>query len=104
MAREYYRRSALVECVLDRWKRRSDAGVVADQTVFQRDVEVHADEHALAREVEILNREFWHGCLRTGCRLQRPRESRATICPAGSEIHLFGDQTPTRGANTQNRP
>ena len=51
---------ALIERVPDRRQRRLDARVVADSTVLERDVEVHAYEDALALEIEILDRQFGH--------------------------------------------
>ena len=59
VAREHDRR-ALSERVLDGGQRRLDARVVADDAVLQRDVEVHADENALALEIQIFDREFRH--------------------------------------------
>ncbi len=46
-------RGALVERVLDRRQRRADARVVGNRAVLDRHVEVHADEDALAGEIEI---------------------------------------------------
>ena len=60
MAREDDGR-ALLERVLDRRQRGPDARVVADHAVLERDVEVHADEDALAGEVEIPDRQLRHG-------------------------------------------
>ena len=42
-------------------ERRDFDAVVADHAALQRDVEVHADEHALARQLQITNRAFRHG-------------------------------------------
>src|ERR1700747_599268 len=39
----------------------ADAGVVGDDAVFQRDVEVHANENALSAEVEVVDGELVHG-------------------------------------------
>src|SRR5215467_7610945 len=61
MAREDYRRRALVERVLDSWQRRANARVVADDAVFQRHVEVDANEDALTLQGEIFNRQLRHG-------------------------------------------
>ena len=49
---------ALVERVLDGRQRRAHAGVVADDAVLERHVEVDADENALALEIEVADREF----------------------------------------------
>ena len=49
------RRRAVVQRVRDRRQRRSDARVVADFAVFERHVEVDADEHTLAAQIEIAN-------------------------------------------------
>ena len=42
-------------------KRFADAGVVGDHAVLERNVEVHADEDALAAEVEVVDGELVHG-------------------------------------------
>src|SRR5256886_2638329 len=44
--------------VLDRRERLADAGIVDDAAILDRDVEVDADQHALARDVEVANRGF----------------------------------------------
>ncbi len=46
--------------VLDGGQRLADAGVVGDDAVLQRHVEVDANEHTLVREVEIPDRKFGH--------------------------------------------
>ena len=51
-------RRALLERVLNGRQRRLDARVVADDAVLERDVEVDADEDALALEIEILIESF----------------------------------------------
>ena len=51
-------RGAPLERVADRRQRRRDARVVGDPAVLQRNVEVDADEDALALEVEILIDSF----------------------------------------------
>ena len=50
----------LLERVADGRQRRADARVVADHAVLQRHVEVDADEHALALQVEVADRELRH--------------------------------------------
>ena len=57
MAREHDG-GAVIERVLDRRQRRADPRVVADDAVLQRDVEIDADEDALALEIEIPDRKF----------------------------------------------
>src|SRR5438270_21460 len=52
---------AMIECVLDRWKRCANASVVANDTVLERHVEVDADEHTLTVELKIVNRQLRHG-------------------------------------------
>src|SRR5256714_6857318 len=47
-----------LEQVLDGRERLADAGVVDDAAILDRDVEVDADQHALARDVEVANRGF----------------------------------------------
>ena len=44
--------------VLDGRERLADPGIVDDTAVLDRDVEVDADQHALARDVEVANRGF----------------------------------------------
>src|SRR5215831_11218449 len=61
MARQNYSRRALIERVLDRRQRRANARVVADDAVFQRHVEVDANEDALTLQGEIFNRQLRHG-------------------------------------------
>src|SRR6266481_3466361 len=41
-------------------KRFADASVVGDEAIFERDVEVHADEEALSAEVEFVDGELVH--------------------------------------------
>ncbi len=45
----------VAERVLDGGERLADARVVGDDAVFERHVEVDADEHALVGEVEVAN-------------------------------------------------
>src|ERR1700730_6594843 len=52
--------SSLVNGETQRRKGFADARVVGDETVLDRDVEVDADEHALAVELEIVDGEFAH--------------------------------------------
>src|SRR5439155_3709691 len=61
VARQNYRSRALIERVLDRRERRANTSVVADDAVFQRHVEVDANEDALALELKIFNRQLRHG-------------------------------------------
>src|SRR5260370_31916737 len=51
---------AFLDGKADRWERFADAGVVGDHAVFERNVEVHADEDALAAKVEIADGELVH--------------------------------------------
>ena len=44
----------------ERGNRFADACVVGDDAVFQRNVEVHADENAFAAEVEVVDGELGH--------------------------------------------
>src|SRR5438876_785302 len=46
-------------------QRFADASLVGDDAVFERNVEVHADEDAFAAEVEVVDGELVHG-LRNG--------------------------------------
>ena len=49
------------KCVLDGGDSFADAGVIRDRAFFgERNIEVHADEDALAGEVEITNRKPGH--------------------------------------------
>src|SRR5437763_578616 len=57
MAGEHHR-AASIERVLNRRQEGADARVVGDRAARDRHVEVDADEDALAREVEVANREF----------------------------------------------
>jgi len=51
---------AVVDGVLDCRKRSSDAGVVVNFAVFDRDVEVDAKKHALATKSKIFYRKLSH--------------------------------------------
>ena len=69
---------ARVERVSDRRQRLANASVVADDAALERDVEVDADEHASAFQVEVANRSFCHGRFQVPesgfqVRAQRPR-------------------------------
>ena len=61
---EDHARGARLERVIDRGQRLADARVVADDAALERDVEVDADEHAPALELEIANRAFGHVSVR----------------------------------------
>ena len=49
---------ALLERIANRRKRRADARIVGDLAVFERDVEVDADEHAPTLQLEVPDREL----------------------------------------------
>ncbi len=53
--------AALFDGQLQRGQRFADARVVGDDAVLEWHVEVHADENALAAEVEIVDGQFRHG-------------------------------------------
>ncbi len=53
--------SAAAHRQLQRRQRLADARVVAHFAAVQRHVEIHADENALALQVEVANRKFVHG-------------------------------------------
>jgi hypothetical protein len=55
-----HRRRAGVERELNRRQGGAQSRVVADLSVFQRHVEVDANENALAFEVEVFDRELGH--------------------------------------------
>ena len=77
---------ALLERVPDRGQRCPDARVVANHTVFDRHVEVDADEDALAGEIEIFDGEFHHGLQAPGSRLSALRRCRARAARRGKEV------------------
>ena len=49
------------EQMLDRRNRALDAGVIGDDAVLERDIEVHTHEDFLAVDVEVADRELGHG-------------------------------------------
>src|SRR6185369_17281937 len=51
---------AVIDRVLDRRQRRSDARIVVNLAVFDRHVEVDADEQSLAGKGKIFYRQFRH--------------------------------------------
>src|SRR5712691_11249880 len=51
---------AMFGCVLDGRNRGADPGVVFDLAVFDGNVEVNADEDALAFEINVLDGKLWH--------------------------------------------
>src|SRR5713226_4385852 len=51
---------AMFGCVFDCGYRGADAGVVFDLAVFDGNVEVNADEDALAFEINVLDGKLWH--------------------------------------------
>ena len=71
------RQRPLFERVLNGWQRRADAGVVLDDAIFQRDVEVGADEHTFPAQIEISDGEFRHEH-----RLERGRADGSMADPA----------------------
>ncbi len=77
--------AALLQDVLDRGQRRLDARVVGHLPVLQGDVEVHADEDALALQVEVADAELRHS----------PTLS-ASSTPSSSSIPTRGRNSPTR--------
>ena len=58
--------------VADRRERRADARVVGDPAVLERDVEVDADEDALARGVQVPDGELVHGSVPPGAGRRGP--------------------------------
>ena len=52
------RERACVQRELDRWQRRLDARVVADDAVLDRDVEIDPDEDAPAAQIEVADRQL----------------------------------------------
>ena len=86
---------ALAEHVLDGGQRGAQALVVLHLAVLDRHVEVHAHDHALAREVEVLDEELGHGpCPCSAVLVKRggplraaPRESRGS--PPGPAESYF---------------
>ena len=51
---------AFVEEILDGWKGRGDPLLVLHLAVLDGDVEIHADEYALAGYLEILDEQLCH--------------------------------------------
>jgi hypothetical protein len=58
MAGEHSHRRTTIQRVLDRRNRGADASVVADASLLERDVEVDADEDALALQIEVFDRQL----------------------------------------------
>ena len=58
MAGEHSHRRTTIQRVLDRRNRGADACVVADAALLERDVEVDADEDALALQIEVFDRQL----------------------------------------------
>ena len=52
--------SSLLDRVLNCWKCSSNAIVVVNLAVLDRDVEIHANKNAFAAQVEIFDGEFFH--------------------------------------------
>src|SRR5687768_673697 len=62
MGSKYYARP-LLERVFDRGQAGSDARVVLNLAVFNRNVEIYADENALTLQIEVFNGELRHRIL-----------------------------------------
>jgi hypothetical protein len=58
--RSEYQAAAFFNSELKRGKCFANACVIGDDTVLERDVEVHADENAFAAEIEVVDGEFIH--------------------------------------------
>jgi hypothetical protein len=52
---------ARLDGISDRRQRLANAGVVADDAVLERDIEIDPDEHAATGEVEVANALLHHG-------------------------------------------
>src|SRR4051812_24623688 len=90
MAREHHG-GAGVERVSNGRQRRTQSRVVANLPVFHWDVEVDANEDALALEVDVFDRKFWHG----ECRVQRTRPT-GPFSPACAADRRSDSNSPTR--------
>jgi len=58
--RREHQPTTLVNGEPQRRKSLTDARVVGDDALFQRNVEIHADENALAAKVEVIDGELVH--------------------------------------------
>src|SRR4029079_18380375 len=58
---------AVVDRILNRWKRSCDARVVVNLAVFDGHVEVDADKQSLATKLKIFNRQFSHEKIKDLC-------------------------------------
>src|SRR5713101_3135464 len=58
--RSEHQSAALLNREAERGERFANAGVVGDHTVFERNVEVHADEDALSAKIEIVDGQLVH--------------------------------------------
>ena len=56
--------AAVLDREFQRGKRLADARVFSDFAAFKRDVEIHADENALAAQFQIANGELVHGSMK----------------------------------------
>ena len=79
VAGERDHRRTVIQRVLDRRNRGADACVVADASLFERDVEVDADEDPLTLQIEVFDRQLSQMCqpfpLTSGPPPQRPLQS-----------------------------
>jgi hypothetical protein len=59
--RSEHEAAALLNGEAERGDRFANAGVVGDHSVFERNVEVHADKDAPSAKIEIVDGELVHG-------------------------------------------
>ena len=55
--------SAFLDGQAQRWQRFANSRVIGDDPIFERNVEVGANEHAFAMEIEIVDGQFIHKLL-----------------------------------------
>jgi len=58
----------------------ANTGVVGDHAVFERNVEVHADEDALSAKIEIVDGELVHDFVTRDWRLVKKRATEVRPC------------------------
>ncbi len=58
--RREHKLAAALQRQLQRRQRLTNARIVCDLALIERDVEIHADEHPLAGQIQISNRQFVH--------------------------------------------
>ncbi len=80
---------AMFGCVLDGRNRGADPGVVFHLAVFDGNVEVNADEDALALEIKILDGKLWHRSALSQALCGELNADYPTLCFVAFRVNLW---------------